>query len=138
MNIKPEDRKRITAEAKRVTNAKRIRVEIRRCWIEAQDAQNPNPAIDYEASTFNIHGACFRDIDDNYNYRYNYSEFATHSKDDPRCNEPTVMLDILVGVWDGYEFEAGEWIYPIFENGNLTAFYNPRLRCNVDKNFHVA
>jgi hypothetical protein len=123
VNITAQDRKTITDYAKKVTRKNRIRIEIRRCWIEAEDAQNPNPAINYDASTFNIHGACFKDIDDNYSYRYNYSEFAKHSKDDPRCKEHTVMLDILVGVWDGYDFEAGDWIYPVFENGKLIGFY---------------
>jgi hypothetical protein len=100
-------------------------MEIRRCWIEPEDAQNPDPTVDYEASTFNLHGVCFKDIDDNYNYRYNYAEFSKHSKDDPRCNLPTVMLEILVAVRTPYQdWEPFEFIHPVFENGKLIGFYN--------------
>jgi hypothetical protein len=134
VNITPQDRKAITAEGRRIARTGRVRMEIRRCWIEAMDAENPDPNIDYEASTFNLHGVCFKDIDDNYSYRYSYAEFAKHSKDDPRCNLPIVMLEILVAVPTRFEeWEPVDFIHPIFENGKLTGFFNQKLGCGVDK-----
>jgi hypothetical protein len=65
-------------------------------------------------------------------FAYDYAEFNRHAKDDPRCLEEVVELDVLVCTtsWGGWE--ANDFLYPRFQGGRLVGFRDPRESLTED------
>lgn len=114
MRIHRDDRKRISAEARRLAKSSGVRCEIRRMWVTL-----PNGDV---VSTFNTAAGTATDIDDSYSNRYSFDEFAAHSKDDAHL-VGRVQLDVLVAKREGWgeytEWEPVEFFSPEFEDGRL-------------------
>jgi len=123
--ISPADRKKITAAARRLVGKERVKVEIRRGWMIERGADEP-------VSTFNRNGRKWKDVDDNYTFAYTFAEFNRHAKDDPRCSELEVELDVLVCTtsWSGWE--PNDFLYPRFVDGKLVGFRDPRENLTED------